>query len=154
MSNYSLNNNRFVRWWCDHPMSHVKFSHLHVTVAQPVESPESKLPRASVLLCTKMWSFKLAPIFQLPIRTAAACFTHSPYKLPPFQVKVQISALPASPGGCVSQEHFGRANMSDSKCVCSASCCKIIISSRTVLNYKHVLTVWSVNVNWGKKRRS
>ena len=39
--------------------------------------------------------------------------------------------------------------MFDSECVCSVSCCKIIIWSRTVLDYKHVLTVWSVKVNWG-----
>lgn len=57
---------------------------------------------------------------------------------------------PCCPLRLVDVCHFGRANMSDSKCVCSASCCKIIISSGTVLNYKHVLTVWSVKVNWGK----
>lgn len=101
--------------------------------------------------CAQNCGFKLAPIFQLPVWTETACFTHSPqYKPLPFQVRVQIATLPASPGGSVSQEHSGLANMSDSKCVGSVSCCKIIMSSRTVLNYKHVLTVWSVKVNWGK----
>lgn len=102
------------------------------------------------LLCTKKCSFKLAPVFQLPVWTMAACFTHSLYKPPPFQVKVQISVLSASPR-LVDLCQFSQTIMSDSKCVCSVSCCKIIISSRIVLNYKHVLTVWSVKVNWGKK---
>lgn len=150
MSKYSLNNKCFVWWWCGNPVTHHVFS----PACDCGSTCWNKLPLTSVLLCTKMSSFKLAPIFQFSCWAATACFTHSLYKLPPFQVKVQISALPALPGGCVSQKNFGWANMSDSKCVCSASCCKIIISSRTVLNYKHMLTVWSVNVNWGKRRRS
>lgn len=153
ISNHSLNNKCFV--WCIYMMVMLEPSESWEVFSPACDCGSTcwnKLPLTWVLLCTKMSSFKLAPIFQFPVRTVTACFTHSLYKLPPFQVKVPISVLPALPG--VAQEHFGWANMADSKCVCSASCCKIIISSRTVLNYKHMLTVWSVNVNWGKRRRS
>lgn len=133
-------------------MSQIYFSHLHGTVARPVESHQIKLVWLFVLLRTKKCCLHVA-IFPL------ACLNHSCLFYP---FAITLTTMLLSEGSnpraacvarwiCVTRTLWLGLICLTAKCVCSVSCCKIIISSRTVPNYKHVLTVWSVKVNRGEK---